>query len=285
MNLKALNLKWTLAFAGAAAVGVVGVVLVLTLMRGGDDHAAAQPDSTTATPLATLPAGTAEATAPPRGTVPPGATEAAGTPVAARSPYPYYPREIPTLAPGLTLTGKRPCPEGWQRVSNDALNYSICIPPDWGVLNEGTGGRSTTLTIPADTVKILSPEGFPRPVGVPLYESLQNPDMNLIFIQLSVASPNAGMACDAKPRAPLGSLPAVGCQARFDYTDWGDANYRPDGTMVGTDIVVPLPNPKPDPVDPTIRFGLHIAIVGSEKAMQVHGETISQILDTVEGQP
>jgi len=35
MRLRALNLKWALAFAGVAAVGVVGVVLVLTLMRGG----------------------------------------------------------------------------------------------------------------------------------------------------------------------------------------------------------------------------------------------------------
>ena len=66
MNLKSLNLKWTLAFAGAAAVGVVGVVLVLTLMRGSDDHATAQSDSATATPLAT-----AEATVPAEGTTTP----------------------------------------------------------------------------------------------------------------------------------------------------------------------------------------------------------------------
>jgi hypothetical protein len=53
MNLKALNLKWALAFAGAAVVGVVGVVVVLSLIRGGDEQATAQSDSATATPPAT----------------------------------------------------------------------------------------------------------------------------------------------------------------------------------------------------------------------------------------
>jgi hypothetical protein len=41
MNLKALNPKWALAFAGAAVVGVVGVVLVITLTGSDDEQATA----------------------------------------------------------------------------------------------------------------------------------------------------------------------------------------------------------------------------------------------------
>jgi hypothetical protein len=279
MNLKSLNLKWALAFAGAAVVGVVGVVLVLTLMRGGDDHAAAQPDSATATPLATLPPGTVETT------VPPGATEAAATPGLTRPVPTVYPIHVPTLPPSLTLTEKRPCPDKWQRISDVVLNYSICIPPDWGILDGRTGDRLTILVVHDQALKVLSPEGFPYPLSVSLYDSLQDPDMNLIYMALSPVPLGTYIPCDAKPLVSQGPLPTVGCQFRFNYTDQGDADYRPDGTMVEIERVVPLPNPEPGLGGPRTGWGLSIGVVGSEKAMQVHGDTISQILDTVEGQP
>jgi hypothetical protein len=268
MNLKALNLKWALAFAAAAVVGAMGVVLVLALMRGGDEQATAQP----ATP-----------------TTPPVATEAGGTPVPTWPPSPRYVAEIPSVPTGFTVAEKRSCPDGWQRVSDDVLNYSLCIPPDWGILDYETGERSKELTVHGHGFKILSPEGFPYPAEVPLDKLLQDPDMNLIWIQLAHSSPGTKIACDAKPRAPLGALPAVECEYRFNYTNdpdpRHDIEYRPDGGMIGINIILPMPNQEPDPVDPKIRFGLHIAVVGSEKAMQVHGDTISQILDSVEGQP
>ena len=274
-----MNLKWVAAFAGAAVVGAVGVVLVLTLMRGGDEQATAQPDSATATPLATLLPGTVEAT------VTPGATEAAGTPRPTKPAAPDYPLHIPTLPAGLTLGEKRPCPDKWQRISEDVLNYSICIPPDWGILDYETGERSTELTIHGRDFKILSSEGFPYPVGVPLHKILQDPSISLIYVALSPTPPGSNITCDAKPRAQLGSLPAVQCQFKFNYTEYGDVDYRPDGSMVEIDTVVPLPSPEPSTVGPRTGYGLFIGIVGSEKAMQLHSETISQILDTVEGQP
>jgi hypothetical protein len=257
------GLKWVAAFAVAALVGVIGVIVVLSVMGGGE-QATAQPTTPT---------------------VPPTATGAPGTPAATRPARQEHPVQIPTLPPSPALTGKQPCPDKWQRISDDVLNYSICIPPDWGVLNEETGGRSTGLTVHAQSVKILSPEGFPYPAGVPLYRALADPSTNLVYMALGSAPPGSSIACDVKPRAPLGSLPAAECQARFNYTDLGDQDYRPDGTMIETDVVVPLPNPQAGLGGPRTGYGLLIGIAGSEKAMQVHGETISQILDTVEGQP
>jgi hypothetical protein len=216
-------------------------------------------------------------------------TQPATAPALLRPTPPDYPAEIPTVPSGFTTGEKRPCPEKWQRVSDDVLNYSLCIPPDWGILDYKTGERSTQLARHDEDLKILSPDGFPYPVGVPFEKLFQDPDINLIWIQLAPSSPGADIACDAKPRAPLGSLPAVQCEYRFNYTNdpdpRNDIEYRADGTMVGINVILPLPNQEPDPVAPTIRFGLHIAIVGSEKAMEAYGDTISQILDTVEGQP
>jgi hypothetical protein len=274
MNPRTWNLKWVAAFAAAALVGAVGVIAVLTVMGGDDGQATAEQTGET-TPTVEPALSTAE---------PPLSGTDEPTP-SAMEPYPYYPRQIPTLAPGYVVPEKRACPDRWQRVSNDLLNYSLCLPSDWGILDEETGERSTKLATRELTTKLLSPEGFPYPVGVPLDKLLQDPGSNLIWIQLSTASPNAGMACDAEPRPPLGSLPAVGCEVRFNYSDSGRQDFRSDGRMIEIDIVAPLPNSELDPVTSTARFGLHVAVVGSESAMEAHGKTLSQILDSLEGQP
>jgi hypothetical protein len=60
MNLKALNLKWALAFIGATVVGAIGVVLVLTLTGSGDKQATAQPADETPTTVATVAPGPTE---------------------------------------------------------------------------------------------------------------------------------------------------------------------------------------------------------------------------------
>jgi hypothetical protein len=263
MNLKALNLKWTLAFLAAAAAGVVGVVLVLTLTGGRDERVGA------------------EETTPP---VPPVATQVE-TPAVVRPRPTYYPLPVPTLPSGFTLAPKRSCPERWQRISDDVLNYSICIPPDWGILDEKTGGRSTEFTDHARGLKILSGEGFPYPIGTPLYEVLGETDKNLVYMTLGAAPPGSSIPCHVEPRSSLGQFPASQCQLRFNFTNWGDPDYRSDGAMVETEIIVRLPNPEAGLGGPRTGYGLLIGMTASEKAMEVHGDTISEILSTFEGQP
>jgi hypothetical protein len=284
MNPRRWNLKWVAAFVTAAAVGAIGVVVVLTVMGGGDGQATAgettatvSPDKTeaegTPTPLDTAPAGT------------PGATEATATPGAIRPVVPHYPLQIPTVPAGLTLAPKRPCPDKWQRISDDVLNYSMCIPPDWGILDERTGDRSTARTVHAQGLKILSPEGFPYPIGTPLDKPLQDPEKNLVYMTLGSAPPGSSIPCHVESRSSLGQFPAAQCQLRFNFTDWGDPDYRSDGTMVATEIIVPLANPEPGPGGDRTGYGLLIGMTGSEKAMEVHDDTISEILNTFEGQP
>ncbi len=275
MRLGTWNLKWVVAFLVATAVGAAGVIVVLSVMKGGSEPATAQPTAgETATPAAT-----------PSGTLTPGQAQPTQTPESVRPAAPYYPLHIPAAPALSSLAPKRACPDGWQRISDDVLNYSICIPSDWGILDESTGQRSTQLLVHEEDLKILSSEGFPNPIGQPLDKPLQDPTKDMIYMAVDPVPPDSGIACDAQPRAPLGSLPAVQCEFRFNYTSYGDADYRADGNMVETDTVVALPNPQPGPVGSQTGYGLFIAVVGSDRAVQVHGDTISQILNSIEGQP
>lgn len=239
----------------ALSVAAVGATIVPVMMSatgcGGSQHGTAEPSIAMATPAVARPVPT------------------------------EYPLHIPPIPAGFALPPKRPCPDGWQRVSDDVLNYSICIPADWGILDEKTGEPSKDLTDQGHGLKILSADGFPNPVGQSIDRALQDPTRNVIYIATgsASASPNSYIACDAQPRAPLGSLPAVQCQFRFNYSR-GDADQRPDGNMVETDMIVVLPDAKSGVGD-----GVFIAVAGSQRAVQVHADTISQILDTVEGQP
>jgi hypothetical protein len=145
MNLKSLNPKWALAFAGAAVVGVVGVVLVLTLMRGGDEQATAQPDS--ATPAATA-LGQGQTTPTPAGWMPP--TSPSG-PYATPFELPY--RVIisgpDTAHPGdqVTYEIQYQCVLGAQVCDNTRLTLRL----DWH-----KGGSLIDFSPPADAPS-LSP--------------------------------------------------------------------------------------------------------------------------------
>jgi len=284
MNPRTWNLKWIAAFAMTAVVGAVGVVVVLTVMGGDDGQATAGETTPTVLPVATE----AEETPAPLDTVPastPATTETTGTPGAVRPVVPHYQLDIPTIPPGLTVAPKRPCPNEWQRISDDVLNYSMCIPPDWGSLDEKTGDRSTELTDHARGLKILSGDGFPYPIGTPVYEVLGDTDKNLVYMTLGAAPPGSSIPCHVEPRSSLGQFSASQCQLRFDFTKWGDPDYRSDGAMVGTEIIVPLPNPEPGLGGSRTGYGLLIGMTAGEKAMEVHSDTISEILSTFEGQP
>ena len=294
MNLKSLNLKWTLAFAGAVVVGAVGVVLVLTLTRGSDDHATAQSDSATATPLATLPSETVEAT------VPPGPAEGTATPITP-GPYkpelPSYPVVIPTLPPGLTLNGKRPCPDGWGRISDDMANYSICVPPGWGMPDPNTGQPVSEAVLHYDSVLIFSPEAFPYPVGKGT-EARLDPEANFLQIELFAftSDTTVGGACEAKPGGSVAGLPAATCEYRFDPVPyWDQSVASPSGKWTGLLMFVPLPGAKP-PVGPggqpfptpkggPYSIGLGISVGARNQVMDRYRDVVSQILDTLEVTP
>jgi len=284
MNPRNWDLKWIAAFAAAAVVGADGVVVLLSVLVGDDGQATAGEVTPTVLPAATE----VEGSPAPLGTAPavtPEPTEATATPAAVTLAVPHYPVQIPTVPPGLRLAPKRPCPDTWWRISDDVLNYSMCIPPDWGILDERAGDRSTARTVHAQGLKILSPEGFPYPVGVPLDKLLQDPEIDLIWMPVGVVPPGSTIECDPKPRAAIGPLPAVECQSRFNYTDWGDTDYRADGNMVAISIIIPLPDPEGGPAGSRAGYGLMISVVGSDKAIEIHSNTISQILNSVEGQP
>lgn len=292
MNLRALNLKWTLAFLAAAALGVVGVVLVLTLMGGGDEQATAQSDS--ATPLATLPSETSGATASPG---PAAGTATPITPGAIKPELPSYPVVIPTLPPDFTLAEKGPCPDGWGRISDDMANYSICVPAGWGMPNPDTGEPMADVVLHYGEAHIYNPEAFPRPVGKAA-EAPLDPEADFLTIVLFPIRTDAslGGGCEAKPGGSVAGLPAATCEYRFDPVPyWDQVAANPSGNWTARLMFVPLPGAKP-PVGPggqplptpkggPYSTGLGISVSARNEVMDRYRETVSDILATLQVMP
>lgn len=290
MSLKTLNLKWTLAFAGAVVVGAAGVVLVLALVGGGgDDQAVAQPDIPTAIPLATLA---------PTPTQQVGATV---TPVTTGPAVTTYPVRVPTVPPDFTPPEKRPCPEGWRRLSDDEANYSFCLPPGWAILNPNSSEPSTRTTLHFEGPDVLSPEAFPYPyagsLGEGVRDLMRDSEKNIIWMHLFYirGDNEQPMSCDAKASGTLGGLPSAACENRFDIPLGTDrAMPDPEGKWERIFVVVPLPGagvpasyesmPYPTPQG-GYSWALAILFEGRSEAIAHYRDTIEQILHTLEGQP
>jgi hypothetical protein len=114
MNLKALNLKWVLAFAGAVAVAAAATLLVLTVMDGGNGKATAEGEPSPPAQVAQTATPTSDATSEATATAP------SSTP-------------IPTTQAGEGQ-GER-CSAGWVLYDYPAAGYSVCIPEDWVLID------------------------------------------------------------------------------------------------------------------------------------------------------
>ena len=122
MKLKSLNLKWTLAFAGAVAVAVAATLVTLAIVNNGREQATAQegPTPTQEVGQTALP------------TTAPSATE--------------MPTTTATPQAGEGLAER--CPAGWVLYDYANAGYSVCIPPDWVVIdNSGKGAEGTKISI------------------------------------------------------------------------------------------------------------------------------------------
>lgn len=288
MNLKALDYRWVLAFVAATTVGTIGVVLVLTLAHGGDERAVAQPVEPSATPLSTPTTLTAAETVWAEPTIP--STES-------------YPVVVPELPKGFTQGEKRPCPEGWRRISDTVANYSFCLPRGWAILDAGSSEPSERTTMQFESAAILSPEGFPYPYAGSyekgIRDLVRDSGKKVVWMQLIPYWFNdqnpLSMSCDAKLAEPVGGLPSASCENSFDIPSGTDkAVPDPSGNWHRLFVVVPLPGAKA-PVDletssyPTpeggYAFALGIIFEGRSDALAHHRDVIEQILATIEGQP
>lgn len=289
MNLKALNLKWTLALIAAVAVGAIGVVLVLTLMHSGDERAVAQPANPTALPTQTK---TAAATAGPTGAI---ATPI--TPGPNKPELSSYPVVVPTLPPDFVPPEKRACPYGWGRTSDDMAGYSICVPFGWGIPDPRTGQPATGVVLHYEESYIYSPEAFPRPTGKAADTPL-DPEAQFVTIVLFPIRTDTTITggCEAGPDDVVAGLPAATCEYRFDpMPAWDQAVANPSGNWTAWLIFVPLPGAKP-PVGPSGQplptpeggaypTGLGISVFARNDIMDRYGDTVSRILATLEVVP
>ncbi|OGO07556.1 MAG: hypothetical protein A2Y61_04235 [Chloroflexi bacterium RBG_13_60_13] len=114
MNLKALDLKWALAFAGAVAVAIAATLLTLALVDNGREQATAQGGPTPTPTVAETALPTVDVTS-----APPSATE---TPMTTATPR---------AGEGLAER----CPAGWVLHDYPNAGYSVCIPPDWVIID------------------------------------------------------------------------------------------------------------------------------------------------------
>lgn len=293
INRKSLNLKWALAFAGAAVVGVLGVVLVLTLMGGGGEQATAQPPGSTSTPIATL-RETVEATVT---TAPTGTTATPITPGQIKPELPSYPAVVPEIPKGFTLPEKRPCPEAWGRISDDMAGYSICVPPGWGMVNPNTGEPVSEAVLHYDSLVMFSPEAFPYPVGRGAQPWL-DPEANFLQLELFaiMSDSTVGGGCEAKLSGSVAGLPAATCEYKFDPVPYWDQSVpNPSGAWTGLLMFIPLPGAKP-PVGPGGEplaapqggwppIGLGISVGARNEVMDQYRDVVSKILGTLEVMP
>jgi hypothetical protein len=283
MNPRTWNLKWALAFAGAVVVGVLGVVLVLTLMRGGDDQATAQSDSATATPLATLPPETVEATVAPT------------TPGSYKPPSTSYPIVVPTPPKGFTLGAKRPCPEGWGQISDDMAVYSICIPPGWGMPVPDSDAPVASAVLHYGNPEIYSPEAFPwlERDEIEVGKKIGNPDAAFVRVILFPATwrtdtpaPTVSNTCEAEQGASIAGLPAAACEYRYDRD--GGHVPNPLGSWCGRLVFVSLPSakrPEGFSTDKPYSAVLGIIVAGRCEVVERYRSTLSEILSTLQVVP
>ena len=293
MRLKALNLKWALAFAVAVVVGAAGVLVVLTLMGGsGDEQAAAQPAATpTSATHPAAPTGTAEAAVP---------AETTGTPTTPgpnKPELPSYPVVIPTLPPGFAFPEKRACPEEWGRISDDMANYSICVPPGWSMPNPDTGDPVADLVLHYGEAHIYSPEAFPRPVGKAADRPL-DPEADFLTSALFPIRTDTtlGGGCQAEPGGSVAHLPAATCEYKFDPVPNSDeALHSPTGKWAARMMFIPLPGalppvgpgrqPFPTPEGGPYSTGLGISVFARSEVMGRYQDVVSQILATLQVTP
>ena len=260
---------------------MVGVVLVLMLMRGGDEQATAQSDSATATPLAALP---------------PETTEATTTPLAGptRRPAEHFPIVVPTPPIGFTLGEKRPCPEGWGEISDDMAVYSICVPPGWGMPVPDSDAPVASAVLHYGNPEIYSPEAFPwleRDEGA-VGQKLSNPDADFARVILFPATwrtdtpaPTVSNTCEAKQGATIAGLPAAACEYRYDR-EVGRRVPNPQGSWCGRLIFVSLPSAKPsNPTDEPFSAVLGIIVQGRCEVVERYRSTLSEMLSTLQVVP
>jgi len=288
MNLKSLNLKWALAFAAAAAVGVVGVVLVLTLVGNGNEQAIAQPAESPLPTMSPAPMGTPEA------------TDTLITPRPIKPELPSFPVVVPTLPKGLVTGEKRPCPEGWGRISDDMAVYSICVPPGWGIPDPdlATGEPVANAVLHYGEAYIFSPEAFPYPVGdeAKIGQKLGDPEADFVRVKLFPLTPDTTISgtCQAQLCATVADLPAAACEYRYDR-EVGSRVPNPQGSWCGRQIFVSLPlakppvwpsgEPVPIPTDKPYSAVLGIIVLGRCEVVERYRSTLSEMLSTLQVVP
>jgi len=124
MNLRGLDIKWALAFVGTIALAVTTTLLTLALVDSGRDQATAEEGPTPTEQAVQSTAPTDDAT-----TTPPPIPTATTTPQAAE-PKPDR------------------CSPGWVLYDYPDAGYSVCIPPDWVVIdNSGKGAEGLYINI------------------------------------------------------------------------------------------------------------------------------------------
>ncbi len=293
MNLRAFNLKWALAFAGAVVVGAVGVVLVLALMGGETDgRAAAQPAATpTPMPLATH-AADAAATVVTANPVEP--TTTSMTPGPTRQEPSSHAVVIPTVPPGFAFPERASCPDQWGMISDDMANYSVCVPPGWGVPDPSNGEAAVDVVLHYDWAYIYNPEAFPRPVGKAADRPVDEDADFLTIVLFPVRSDmTIGGGCQAEPGGILAGLPAAVCEYKFDRVpSLDDIIPGPSGAWTAQYAFVPLPGatppvglggqPLPTPEGGSFLTGLAISVSGRNEVMDRYQDVVSQILATLE---
>ncbi len=297
MNLRALNIKWALALAAAAAIGAIGVVLVLTLMGGDEEETSVKSAAPTVTPSATrlatvtpAPTATAEATEPPAPT-----EMAAVTPGCPEPPLRDDLAVIPAVPPGFNAGDMRPCPEGWSRMIDDVAKYTMCIPPGWGQPGPASGEPAVPPVVHYLAPFFLSPEAFPYPIGTPGAVPAE-PDWLRISLTVLTSQSLVINMCEPELGVTIDSLPAATCEYKYDVIRCGTIppweQPNPAGRWSGLNVYVPLPNSGPVPPDlegvplprPTGSYstGLYIRATALNEVMDRHRDLVWQILSTVQ---
>jgi len=217
-------------------------------------------------------------------------------PVTPTAAAPSYPVQIPSVAPGAAPMVKRPCPDDWQRISDDALMYSFCVPPDWWLMDPQTRQPRVGAVLHWEHAAIFSPDALPFPADESADELLRDSNANIIYMQLiPLRADMTQNICELEPADMAGALPSTRCEYRYDYlpqSDW--AQTAPEGEWGGLLVVVPLSAASPEPgvegsAFPTpeggYSYGLGILFNGRNEALAHYHDLIYQILGTLDGQP
>jgi len=291
MDPRKWDLKWVAAFAAAAVVGAIGVVVVLSVVGGHDDQATAQSSDATPVPAVTEAAPSQQVTEPAGESA---ATATAAAPGRNKPELPTYPAVVPTLPPDFTLPEKRPCPAGWGLVTDDMAGYSICVAPGWGMPDASTGEAMVNVVLHYGEAYIYSPEAFPRPLGNAA-EAPVDPEADFLTIVLFPIPADTAVegGCEAKPGGTVAGLPAATCEYRFDPVPyWDQAITSPSGKWTGLRAFVPLPSAKPPtgpdgqplpaPKGEPRSAGLGISAFARNEVMDRLRDRVAEILATLQ---